>query len=268
MAKEFGEVAPGAGEGVPRRRGRGFGRGTGHEEQTGDPSGHGHADEHDRRGDRVHPKRSGMLNAVATRHDRAICQPVATGHARERGGQRHHGKETVGLREPGGGNRLGNRADHARREERRLTTDHEHGRQQQPEASGQADERTARSHAPGHSRGRCRSNENLRELAPDDHRPLRIPVGKPAGKPRQQHERQHESGRSDREHEGHLAPGDRLLAEADRQPAEQVVVDDREHPEGQKGPKTASGRRGHRFQVSPQFMRRMAEFAGSLQMPG
>jgi hypothetical protein len=110
--------------------------------------------------------------------------------------------------------------------------------------------------------------KNLGELAPDDHRPLRIPVGKPAGKPRQQHERQHESGRSDREHEGHLAPGDRLLAEADRQPAEQVVVDDREHPEGQKGPETARGRRGHRFQVSPQFMRRMAEFAGSLQMPG
>ena len=261
MAEEFGEIAPGAGEGVPRRRGRGIGRRTTVEQQACDPTGQREADEHDPRRNGMCPRRRGVhfsiapQHAIAAQHDRAIGEPVTPCHPRERGGQRHHGEEPIGVREPGRGHRLGNRADHARREQRRLTADHDHGRQQQPEPGGQTGERSSRPHAPGHGGGRGGRDEDLRELAPDNHRPLRIPVGDPAGQPCQQHERQHEARGADREHERHLAPGDRLLSEADRQPAEHVVVDDRERPEGQQRPKATGGGGRDRFQVSPQFMR-------------
>ena len=261
MAEEFGEIAPGAGEGVPRRRGRGIGRRSADEQQACDPTGQREADEHDPRRNGMCPRRRGVhfsiapQHAIAAQHDRAIGEPVTPCHPRERGGQRHHGEEPIGVREPGRGHRLGNRADHARREQRRLTADHDHGRQQQPEAGREAGEYSARPHAPGHGSCRGDRDEDLRELAPDDDRPLRIPVGDPAGQPCQQHERQHEARGADREHERHLAPGDRLLSEADRQPAEHVVVDDRERPEGQQRPKATGGGGRDRFQVSPQFMR-------------
>ena len=237
---EFAKVAVGAGQRVDGGRGVGRRCRRRPQSQRRQPTGQGDANQGDRGGDRMAKRHA--CRARGERRD--VGEPVAAGHPRERGGERDEGKDPVGLRELFGGHRLGDRPQDARRHQRRLNPDHRDRGQQEPEPCRQAQPRRSRGGAPAHRGGRPDGDQDLGKLCPHDHRPLRKPVGQPARQPGQHHEGQHEPGRPDREHQRRAGRAGGPLAEADHEPAEEVVVEDGEHPQREQRDKPAAGCRG------------------------
>jgi hypothetical protein len=136
---------------------------------------------------------------------------------------------------------LGERADQRRRHQGRQGSDRHHRAQEQPQPERQPEPLHVRTGREPDDRRRGRRDQHLGQLAPADDRRLHMAVGQRTGQPGKKHVWQRQPHEADGHHQRHVRHIDQPFAEADRQPLECVVVEEREATHDQQRPE--AGRR-------------------------
>ena len=236
---QVGERLLGDGDGIAGELAQRIGDRQSPDHQAAHPAGRSHADQYG----------CGKPPTGAAEAAGDVGQPAADRHAGHGGDHRPQADRPVGCRDAVGADDFRYRAQFRRAEQGALRAHQRNHREQQIDVAQQN-----RRHAERH-------DQNFRRLKEDDHAAFAESVGQVARRRRQDEIRRDECDGSGGEHVADVVGRDVLLADADHQPAKDIVVDG---PQNHRQQQAVEAGRGEAAPIVMSILRRREVFARKL----